>query len=110
MAILKRKLEELRRFHGYIDQLSVASSEISADDFAAIVQKSTDDFDVDPHTMAERFSVNKGAISRWSNGQSAPQVFARSMVLQWLCGQIAERKKAVKAELAEAESGAYADG
>lgn len=33
------------------------------------------------------------------------QAFARPMVLQWLCAQIAERKKAVKAELIEAEAG-----
>jgi len=105
VAFLKRKLDDLRWFHGYIDQLSAASGEISADDFAAIVQKATDDFDVDRLEMASRFSVNKGTISRWSSGHNAPQAFARPMVLQWLCAQIAERKKAVKAELIEAEAG-----
>ena len=106
VAILKRRLKDLQWFYAYIDSLTSAG-DISADDFSAIVQKATEDFDIDRQAMAGHFSVNKGTISRWANGQSAPQTFARPTVFSWLRSQVGEREQDVQSQLCQMQTQLY---
>ena len=53
--------------------------------------------------MANQFGLNKGTLSRWSNGKNAPKPFARPVVVTWITDQVQKRVTELEQELLLAE-------
>lgn len=86
--------EELRRlewFANYLDMPVIDPVRMSDEDFAAVVAKAVDVYGVAQDRLCDRFAVNKSTVSRWKNGKSAPQPFARELVIDWIKSDVRER-------------------
>jgi DNA-binding transcriptional regulator YiaG len=60
-------------------------------DFAAIVAAAVDTYGVPSDRLCDRFAINRSTLSRWKNGKSAPQPFARELVFNWIKDNVRDR-------------------
>jgi hypothetical protein len=72
----------LVRFRGIINPALVDKSDDAL--FGKIIHHAVQYHGLPPTVLADAFSVSAGTISRWGAGKTAPQPFARPLVIEWI--------------------------
>lgn len=76
------------------------TDEIDSNAFQIIVDYSTRVYGIEPTLVADRFSVNKGTVSRWASGKSLPHVMARPTIINWIREVLLERASNIRNNIA----------
>jgi hypothetical protein len=95
-----RQLDGLEWFFAQLDAPHFDAEAISDETFAAIIHSAIDEYGVDPDAMCARFGINRSTVSRWKNGKTAPQSFARPSIVDWMKSDLTIRIGELRTELA----------
>lgn len=99
-ALRLRQLEGLEWFLAQLDAPHFDAEALSDEAFAAIARSAIEEYGVGAEALCNRFGINRSTLSRWKNGKTAPQSFARPSIVNWMKDDLKVRIEEIRTELA----------